>query len=48
MILGIEASNIRAGGGLVHLVEIIKNADPKKYGFSKVSLWSSRKTLDQS
>ena len=30
MILGIDASNIRAGGGLTHLKEILLNADPER------------------
>jgi glycosyltransferase involved in cell wall biosynthesis len=47
MILGIDASNIRVGGGVTHLVELLKEADPSKYGFTKVILWSGSKTLNQ-
>lgn len=47
MILGIDASNIRGGGGVTHLKELLEHADPKKFGFDSVYLWSGKKTLDQ-
>jgi glycosyltransferase involved in cell wall biosynthesis len=47
LVLGIDASNIRAGGGVTHLVEILKHVDISVHGFSKVILWSGKKTLDQ-
>ena len=47
MILGIDASNIRDGGGVTHLVELLKVAEPEKSGFSKVIVWSGKKTLDK-
>lgn len=46
MILGIDATNIRAGGGLTHLKEILVNADPHQYNFEKVVIWSSNDTLN--
>ncbi|HEX2721931.1 MAG TPA: glycosyltransferase family 1 protein [Gemmatimonadaceae bacterium] len=46
MILGIDASNIRQGGGVTHLVEILRIADPVSSGFSRVVLWANRKVLD--
>ncbi|HEY9221965.1 MAG TPA: glycosyltransferase family 1 protein [Lutibacter sp.] len=45
MILGIDASNIRSGGGLTHLKEILENAEPNKYNFEKVIVWSNNETL---
>jgi len=36
MKLGIDVSNIRAGGGLTHIVELLGCVDPSKYGFEKV------------
>lgn len=45
MILGIDASNIRSGGGLTHLVELLQAADPINDGFSKVVVWSGKSTL---
>ncbi|NCU31599.1 MAG: glycosyltransferase [Candidatus Moranbacteria bacterium] len=47
MILGIDASNIRSGGGLTHLKELLSHATPQDYGFSKVIVWSCRRTLEQ-
>lgn len=47
MVLGIDASNIREGGGLTHLKEILLNGNPEKCGFKKVVIWSSKKTLHQ-
>lgn len=46
-ILGIDASNIRGGGGVTHLVEVLKNADPITHGFSKIIVWGGQKTLDK-
>lgn len=45
MILGIDASNIRAGGGLTHLVELLNSAEPEVEGFKKVIVWGARNTL---
>jgi len=45
MILGIDAYNIRAGGGVIHLCEILKVANPKTYGFNRVVVWGNAATL---
>ncbi len=45
MRLCIDASNIRSGGGITHLVEVLRNADPAAHGFDKVYVWASRATL---
>ena len=47
MVVGIEATNIRAGGGITHLKELLSYATPKKQGVSKVIIWSGKSTLDQ-
>lgn len=47
MRLGIDASNIRAGGGVTHLVELLRAADPLAYGFSQVIVWSGQATLNR-
>lgn len=47
MRLGIDASNIRSGGGVTHLVELLRAADPLSHGFSQVVVWSGRATLDR-
>ena len=45
MIIGIDASNIRSGGGNIHLKKILSINDPKIYGFDKVVVWGSYSTL---
>jgi glycosyltransferase involved in cell wall biosynthesis len=45
MIVGIDASNVRVGGGLTHLVEILRVAEPETIGFSKVILWAGHESL---
>ncbi len=45
IILGIDASNIRGGGGVTHLVELLRAADPLTHGFFKVIVWSGQATL---
>jgi glycosyltransferase involved in cell wall biosynthesis len=45
LILGIDATNIRTGGGLVQLKMLLKYADPPKFGFTKVIIWGNNKTL---
>lgn len=47
MILGIDAFNISSGGGVTHLVELLRAADPLKHGFTKVVVWSSKSTLSR-
>lgn len=47
MILLIDASNIRAGGGVTHLVELLKVANPIKYEFTKVVVWAPKSTLNK-
>ena len=46
MIVGIDASNIRGGGGVTHLVELLRAADPVRHGFSQVIVWGGRATLE--
>ncbi len=44
-IVGIDASNIRGGGGVTHLVELLRATNPLAQGFSKVVVWASQATL---
>ncbi|MBU4259817.1 MAG: glycosyltransferase family 4 protein [Proteobacteria bacterium] len=46
MRIGIDASNIRAGGGVTHLRELLTVADPEVFGIERVSIWGGSKTLD--
>jgi len=43
--LGIDATNLRYGGGRTHLIELLREANPKDYGFEKVVIWGARETL---
>jgi glycosyltransferase involved in cell wall biosynthesis len=45
MILGIDASNLRSGGGVTHLVELLRAAQPRKHGFNQVIVWGSSSIL---
>ena len=45
MHLGIDASNIREGGGVTHLVHLLRVADPMSCGFSKVTVWGGTAAL---
>lgn len=45
MILCIDASNIRSGGGITHLVELLRAGTPAKHGFERVVVWASQATL---
>lgn len=47
MILGIDASNLRTGGGLTHIRELLEAVIPVQYGFDRVIIWGGRMTLDQ-
>lgn len=45
MIVGIDASNIRGGGGMTHLRELLAAADPERDRFDRVVVWASGRTL---
>jgi len=47
MRVGIDASNIRDGGGLTHLVEMLSAVRPEQHGIEKVLVWSGRSILDK-
>lgn len=47
MRIGIDASNLRAGGGLTHLAGLLENADPVGSGADRVVVWGSRATLER-
>lgn len=44
-IIGIDATNIRHGGGQTHLIELLRAADPSTCGFSRIVVWGSHETL---
>lgn len=45
MIVGIDASNIRGGGGLTHLTELLRVGEPHTHGFSRIIVWAGQATL---
>lgn len=45
LIVGIDAANIRAGGGVTHLTEILSAVNPKQHGIDKVVIWGGERTL---
>lgn len=47
MIIGIDASNIRGGGGVTHLVEMLRAAVPAEHGISEIVVWAGRSTLER-
>jgi glycosyltransferase involved in cell wall biosynthesis len=47
MNLGIDASNLRGGGGVTHLVEFLGAANPLAHGFERVFVWGPQATLAQ-
>lgn len=46
MRVGIDASNLRRGGGVTHLRALIANTDPARDHIDRVIVWGSRATLD--
>lgn len=45
MILGIDAFNLRVGGGVTHLVELLRAVEPHAHGFDLVIVWGGEATL---
>jgi glycosyltransferase involved in cell wall biosynthesis len=43
--IGIDATNLRGGGGVTHLVEILRAAQPKLHGIKRVVVWGGISTL---
>jgi len=47
VIVGIDASNLRAGGGLTHLVELLRAIEPSAHGVEEVLVWGAAGTLNR-
>jgi len=45
LVVGIDATNLRRGGGVTHLIELLTAVDPEKYGIVRVIIWGSTLTL---
>lgn len=47
MRLGIDASNLRSGGGLTHIVELLEAARPHEQGINRVTIWANAQTIQR-
>jgi glycosyltransferase involved in cell wall biosynthesis len=43
--IGIDATNLRAGGGVTHLMELLRAAQPADHGIDHVVVWGGKSTL---
>lgn len=47
MRVGIDASNLRAGGTVTHLVELLRAAEPARHGIHEVIVWAGSAVLSR-
>ena len=47
MIVGVDASNLRSGGSVSHLTNIMAEGDPPAVGIRELIVWGGRKILDE-
>jgi len=47
MILGIDASNIRAGGGVTYLSELLSAAQPALHSIERIIVWGGQQTVER-
>ena len=45
LIIGIDATNLRGGGGVTHIVELLSAAEPATHGITKVIIWGGAQML---
>jgi glycosyltransferase involved in cell wall biosynthesis len=45
LVVGIDATNLRQGGGRTHLIEFLRVAKPERFGVNKVIIWGGSETL---
>lgn len=45
LVIGIDATNLRQGGGRTHLIELLRAADPGNFGIRKIVVWGGSETL---
>ncbi len=46
LVVGIDASRIRSGGGKAHLIGILSSLDPARHGILEIHVWSFQALLD--
>ena len=44
--VGVDATNLRIGGGVTHLVELLTHGNPSKFYISRMIVWGCIETLD--
>ena len=44
--VGVDAANIRLGGGRTYLIELLAHLDPNTTAFTQIIIWGSQETLD--
>lgn len=47
MRIGIDASNLRSGGSLTHIGELLAAANPERYGVTRVVVWGGTEVLSR-
>lgn len=47
IVVAVDASNLRAGGGITHLVQILTHAEPAMHGVGRVRVWGSQALLER-
>ena len=47
MRIGIDASNLRQGGGITHLAELLRAANPQLHGFTEIVVWGGDVSLSR-
>lgn len=47
MIIGIDALNLRNGGGTTHLINILSHYQPQKHNIDKIIIWARSEVLDK-
>lgn len=45
LVVGIDATNLRGGGGVTHLIELLTATVPEKHGIGRVVVWGGEQTL---
>jgi glycosyltransferase involved in cell wall biosynthesis len=45
--VAIDASRVRSGGGVAHLLGILDISDPKEFGIAEIHVWTYRKLSDR-
>lgn len=44
--IGIDAANLRRGGGMTHLLELLGSVQPAEFGIGRVVVWGGQTTLN--